>query len=116
MESAAGEKTGKTVKKVEKRESLDQISSFLQRRFPEIGFALKVKKYRVGEYLEISWTDGPEEKKLDDFVKFFKGAEMDKDGIMFRRPSQFIRMDGGIEEVQNPFDFILRNRSRTILN
>lgn len=53
------------------------IRQALKEAFPEVKFSVRSERYSMGASIDISWTDGPLTRQVDEVVKIFAGATFD---------------------------------------
>lgn len=53
------------------------IRQAIAEKFPEVKFNVRTRKYSGGASVDVSWTDGPTEKEVDEIAGQFKGATFD---------------------------------------
>lgn len=83
----------------------------LKERFPDATFCVRSRSYNLGAFVEVSWSDGPNELDIGTICSEFEGANLD--GVRglktYRKP---IEIDG--ERVYSGADFILRSRTTSM--
>jgi len=82
------------------------IRPVLKENFPGIKFSVRSKTYSGGASIDISWTDGPTTKQVDEVAGRFAGATFD--GMIDLKSYHDSELGG--ERVHFGADFIFTNR------
>ncbi len=53
------------------------IRQAISEKFPEVKFGVRTRKYSGGASVDVSWTDGPTDKEVDEIAGQFRGATFD---------------------------------------
>lgn len=87
-------------------ETAKLVRQALKEAFPGIKFSVKSSSYAGGASIDISWTDGPNARQVDELVADFRGAYFD--GSIDYKGTVYSMMDG--KPVRFCADFIHTSR------
>ena len=83
-------------------ETAKLIRPILARHFPGIKFSVRSKSYSGGASIDVSWTDGPRSKTVDEFIKGFEGKSFDGMNDLASYQDSWIKPDGSAELAYRP--------------
>jgi hypothetical protein len=78
------------VKQLTTTETATEVRKALKQAFPTIRFSVRSKSYSMGSSIDVSWTDGPVQKEVQQILNHFEGAGFDgsTDSKFYREPAQ----------------------------
>lgn len=88
------------------------VRAALKAGFPGVKFSVRSDSYSGGASIDISWTDGPFEKDVEQIANRYQGSDFDgMQDLKTYRSGTLIGLPGGeVEEVKFGADFVFTNR------
>lgn len=74
----------------------------LAKNFPGFKFSVRSKSYSGGASIDVSWTDGPRAKEVDQVIKGFEGRSFDGMNDLATRQDSWILPDGSADLAYRP--------------
>lgn len=89
------------------------VRAALKAAFPGVKFSVRSDKYSGGASIDISWTDGPFDKDVDQVANRYQGSDFDgMQDLKTYRSGTLIGLPGGeVEEVKFGADFVFTHRT-----
>jgi len=83
-------------------ETAKLIRPVLAKHFPGVKFSVRSQSYSGGASINVSWTDGPRSKVVDDFIKGFEGRSFDGMNDLASNQDSWLLPDGSADLAYRP--------------
>lgn len=89
------------------------LRSTLKQQFPNVRFSVRSSTYAGGASIDVRWTDGPTQKRVQQVCDLWKGATFDSSTDMKNYHTTLLTTPSGFEEVSLGADYIFAKRDRS---
>lgn len=83
-------------------ETAKLVRQALAKQFPNIKFSVHSKSYSGGASINVSWTDGPRAKVVDQIIKGFEGRSFDSMNDLASNQDSWLLPDGTADLAYRP--------------
>jgi hypothetical protein len=91
-----------TYRRLTVTETAQIIRTTLKRKYPETKFSVRSKSYSGGASIDVSWTDGPRGKEVDEILNGFEGKSFDGMNDLASHQDSWLLPDGTAELAYRP--------------